>query len=126
MSLRISVEGLREIQHALNRVPSQAVPALETIIAQTVFAGQRRMIAGSRRATGKQRAAITVRTRGTLGRVLIDPSAFYWRFQEYGTTRVPATPFVRPAREAEEVELDRRVKQLAARIERDWASGSLL
>lgn len=119
----ITVEGLRELRAALNRVPEEATTRLTGAITDTVIGAQRRMWAGSRRRTGTQQHAIQTRGRGLHQRVVIDRSAFYWFWQEYGTVYVPATPFVRPAREAETIELDKRVKGIATVIERDWSAG---
>lgn len=39
-----------------------------------------------------------------------DPkNAFYWRFVEYGTSRSPAKPFIRPAFDSKEVEAEKEV-----------------
>jgi len=40
----------------------------------------------------------------------VDPSAFHWRFQEYGTVRMAARPFLRPAAEAEQADHQRRLE----------------
>lgn len=36
---------------------------------------------------------------------------FYWKFVEYGTVRVPARPFMRPAAQAAEGDHERRLNQ---------------
>jgi len=58
----------------------------------------------------------------------VDKDSFYWIFQEMGTAKAPAQPFMRPAFESEKeaavddiaAELDRRIQKEAA----DMARGS--
>ena len=58
----------------------------------------------------------------------VDKDSFYWKFQEFGTAKMPAQPFMRPAFESEKenavdvlgAELDKRIQKEAA----DMARGS--
>lgn len=58
----------------------------------------------------------------------VDKDSFYWKFQEFGTAKMPAQPFMRPAFESEKenavdeigAELDKRIQKEAA----DAAGGS--
>jgi len=58
----------------------------------------------------------------------VDKDSFYWKFQEFGTAKMPAQPFMRPAFESEKenavdvlgAELDKRIQKEAA----DLARGS--
>jgi len=58
----------------------------------------------------------------------VDKDSFYWKFQEFGTAKMPAQPFMRPAFESEKenavdeigAELDKRIQKEAA----DAARGS--
>ena len=58
----------------------------------------------------------------------VDKDSFYWKFQEFGTAKMPAQPFMRPAFESEKekaidelgTELDKRIQKEAA----DMARGS--
>jgi HK97 gp10 family phage protein len=47
--------------------------------------------------------------------VAIDKSAYYWKFQEYGTVHHGAKPFLRPAKEAMAADHDRRLEQALER-----------
>ena len=52
----------------------------------------------------------------------VDKDSFYWKFVEFGTAKMPAQPFMRPAFEAEKenavdalgAELDKRIQKEAA------------
>lgn len=121
----ITLEGMDVVQESLRRVPDETRAALTDIIAKTAFASQQRMIAGAPRGlTGRLKASITARSRGLSGFVEIR-DAYYWRFVESGTVRMPARPFVRPAREAESLAFAQRIKVFATRMERDFAAGRL-
>ena len=56
----------------------------------------------------------------------VDKDSFYWRFVEFGTVKMAAQPFLRPAFEAEKeaavdaigAELDKRIQQEAADLAR--------
>jgi len=62
--------------------------------------------------------------KGSTGRETRD--AFYWRFVEFGTVKMPAQPFMRPAFEAKKVEAMERIKQyLADRIPNEVAKLNL-
>jgi HK97 gp10 family phage protein len=50
---------------------------------------------GVRKLTGKQVAALKRRARAKGAASTSD--AFYWRFPEFGTSKMPAQPFLRPA-----------------------------
>ena len=70
----------------------------------------------SRRApelTGRLKNAITwkSRPRSLSAIVGIDASAFYWKYLEYGTVKMGARPFMRPAAEAMAADHDQRMVQ---------------
>lgn len=56
----------------------------------------------------------------------VDKDSFYWKFQEFGTAKMPAQPFMRPAFESEKenavdeigAELDKRIQKEAADMAR--------
>jgi HK97 gp10 family phage protein len=41
-----------------------------------------------------------------------DRDAFYWRFHEFGTEKLPAKPFIRPAFESSKFEAAERIKEV--------------
>lgn len=61
------------------------------------------------------RHGATAGKKGSKG--FLSRDAFYWRFVEFGTSKMPAQPFMRPAFEIKKVEAVERMKQyLADRI----------
>lgn len=77
------------------------------------------VIVGVRRLSGKQIARLKSR-----GKAADDP--FYWRWLEFGTQKMPARPFMRPAFESKKVSaaftikdaLKRRIEAEAAKLRR--------
>ncbi|HWL29954.1 MAG TPA: HK97-gp10 family putative phage morphogenesis protein [Burkholderiaceae bacterium] len=66
---------------------------------------------------GLQETAVGVRVKGKT-----EVSAFHWRFLEFGTAKMPAKPFLRPAFEAKKEEAANRIKeQLAKRLDAEAA-----
>lgn len=59
---------------------------------------------------------------GLTGRVMIGAEAFYWRFLEYGTVKMSARPFVRPAAEEESNPYVDRYHAIARKLEQFWGS----
>lgn len=56
-----------------------------------------------RQLSGRQRASFKAKNRGAKG--ADNPNdPFYWRFVEFGTSKMPAKPFLRPAFEARKTE----------------------
>ena len=74
---------------------------------------------GVRHGSKSKRARKIVTYRGTRKRVRYENDPFYWWFHEFGTSKMPARPFMRPAFESniENIKLA-MVKRLRASIER--------
>lgn len=52
----------------------------------------------------------------------VSRDSFYWRFQEFGTSKMPAHPFMRPAFDKKKEEAAEAIRAyLAARIEKEAA-----
>lgn len=122
----VQIEGMEGVRDALRRVPDQTRVLMADVIAKTAFSARQRTIASAPRDSGQLRSSITSSSRGLSGRVDVAGLAHYWRFLEYGTVRIPARPFVRPAAEAESVVFEQRIRQAAARLERDFSLSRLL
>ncbi|HJT96608.1 MAG TPA: HK97-gp10 family putative phage morphogenesis protein [Mycobacterium sp.] len=121
--------GFDEVRAAVKRVPDAARVVLADVIAKTTFAvRQRALVAAPRGETGRLRASLLSSSRGLSGRVEIrDPDVHYWRFLEYGTVKIAARPFVRPAAELETNDFTERVRQAGRRMEQAFVShGGLL
>ena len=53
---------------------------------------------------------------------LLAQDPYWWRYQEFGTSKMPASPFLRPAFEAKKVQAAFTIKEaLKARIEKEAA-----
>jgi HK97 gp10 family phage protein len=76
--------------------------------------------------TGRLRGSLTASARGLSGRVVMEGDAFYWRFLEYGTRYIAARPFVRPAAEAEANAVEGRIRDMVAKLERDFATNRFI
>jgi HK97 gp10 family phage protein len=123
---RISTQlvGFEQVRAAVKRVPYEARVVLSDVIAKTTFAVKQRAIVLVPKDTGQLRTAITSSSRGLYGRVEVrDPASYYWRFLEYGTVRMAARPFVRPAAELETNDFTERVRRAGQQLERDFTSG---
>lgn len=80
------------------------------------------VIVGVRKLTKKQIAALK-KKRNRKGSSLPNPSdPFYWRFLEFGTSKMRARPFLRPAFESKKGQaLEVITKQFAKRVEEEAA-----
>lgn len=117
------LEGFDALQRAIVKAPNVVKAHAGSAVGATAFAVAQRMRSLVRVDTGRLRQAIEVSSRGLSGRVLINPSGFYWPFLEYGTVRMAARPFVRPAAEAETSDFLTRVRDIGKKLERDWSAG---
>lgn len=131
-----TLEGFEATKRALASVPDKAKLLAADAVAKSTFAVEQSARAkASRGLTGRLRAAITSKSTGTSGRVGIAPGfglngrpgpEIYWRFVEYGTVRVPARPFFRPAAEGEKDQYIKRMREIGPKLERDLSSGRTL
>jgi HK97 gp10 family phage protein len=107
---------LNEKRAALKRLPEHLRDRLQKTSDVTAFQITRMAAQKARRRTGKMAAALEWRSRpSTLSAIVgIDKSAFYWKFIEYGTVNMEASPFLRPAKEALAADHDARLHQALA------------
>lgn len=56
------------------------------------------------------------------GFVGVSESAFYWRFHEYGTVKMPARPFFRPAAEEGQQPFAQEMRQIGPAVEHEMSS----
>ena len=98
--------GLKEAQRALKQLPEFAKLQAQEAMNVTAFTIARRAEGRAPRgATGRLKRAITwaARPRSVTAVVGVDATvAFYWKYLEYGTVKMGARPFLRPAAEAEQ------------------------
>lgn len=118
----VTLRGMEELQRAL-RDNAEAVRALVgQAVAVTTFAIAQGVRAGVPRASGLLAANISSRASGLSGAVEIGVDAFYWHFLEFGTVKLGARPFIRTAAEAESPVFERRLQDIAGRLERRFDS----
>jgi HK97 gp10 family phage protein len=117
--------GLNEANRALKQLPEFARGGLQQVMDTTAFQLSRKASSHARRRAGLLQGAITWKSIGRWisALVLIDRAAFYWKFLEYGTVKMEARPFLRPAAESLAADHDRRLllalEQAADRVERE-------
>lgn len=100
----------KNIIAARDRNPQRAGPGIGERYIVGVRGGARQKLANTRR---NRRA-------GTVGQdAVTQGNTFYWRFLEFGTAKMPAKPFLRPAFEAmKQAALDEVVSSLGKGIDR--------
>lgn len=132
-----TLEGFEATKRAIAAVPEAAKRLAADAVAKSTFSIEQSARAlAPRGLTGRLKASITSRATATAGRVGIAGSVSsslkykgpetYWRFVEYGTVRVPARPFFRPAAEREKDPFIKRMREIGPKLERDLSSGRTL
>lgn len=121
----MQLSGIKELQRALKECSEVAVAEIEQAIASSTFSMTQRMRSLAVERTGTLRRAIAGKATGLNGRVTIGREAYYWRFLEYGTIHMPARPFVRQSVEEEAPQFEKRLRTVAGKMERAFASGGL-
>ena len=93
---------IRECNQALKRLPEFARHEAQRTIDVTAFQVSQRASRHAPRRTGRLQAAVTwqSRPRSVSAIVAVEGDAFYWKYLEYGTVKMAARPFLRPAAEA--------------------------
>jgi HK97 gp10 family phage protein len=122
----MTLDGFERTRRALASAPELARVHASSAVATSTFAVAQRARSLVPVDTGTLKASIdTSRTvSGLTGRVgLSGNDAFYWRFVEYGTVKMPARPFFRTAAELERNAFIDRFRQIGALIERDMTAG---
>jgi HK97 gp10 family phage protein len=123
----IAIENMEAVRAAFAALPERVRDDFAALIERTTFAiGQRTIANMPEPITGTQRESVTARSRGLRGTVTIDPDAFYWKFQEFGTKHQPARPFARPAAEAETPAFEQGVQRVGATIQREFGTSRFL
>lgn len=99
MAETVRVIGLREANAALKRLPDFAKAAAQKVMDVSAFQVARGAQTRVRRRTGHLAGAITwqSRPRSVSSVVGVARTAYYWKFLEYGTVKMAARPFMRPA-----------------------------
>ena len=102
---------LREANRALKRLPEYAKVEAQKVMDATAFQVFNRAQAHAPYRLGGLRRGLRwqSRPRSTRAVVGVDPSAYHWRYVEYGTVTQPAQPFLRPAAEAEHSDHQQRM-----------------
>lgn len=122
-----SLDGFEATRRAFANAPDAVQAAAGDVIAKSSFAVAQRMRSLVAVRTGKLKSQIVSSSTGLNGRVgFASKDVFYWRFVEFGTVRIPARPFVRPAAEAEAEPYVRAMAAIGPKLERDLSAGSLL
>jgi HK97 gp10 family phage protein len=121
----MKLEGMEALQRAIRTAPEAVKVGSQDAVAKTSFAVAQRARSLVPVATGTLKSLIASSIHGLAGRVGFsdDQRAFYWRFVEYGTVKMSARPFMRPAAEAEERDFIERMRAVGTRLERDFMSG---
>ena len=121
------LEGFEATKRAFALAPESVKVAAGDVIAKSSFAVAQRARALVPVRTGKLKAGIVAASTGLNGRVGTNaPDLFYWRFVEFGTVRMGASPFFRPAAESEQGPYLQAMARIGPRLERDLAAGRLL
>ena len=106
MNVDFKVDGLRELDKALNRLPLKArAPIMRRALMRAMEPVKQAAIAQAPILTGNLRTNIVKRTSipkagnsfTAEARVSVLSDAFYGMFHEFGTVKLPARPFMRPA-----------------------------
>lgn len=125
----LSLDGFGPLQRALKAAPDVVRNYASSAVATSAFAVAQRARSLVPVATGTLKREIeSSRVVGGLtGRVGIASAAgSYWRFVEFGTIRMPARPFFRPAAEAESEAFIQRMRSIGSKLERDLSAGRFL
>lgn len=125
--------GFEQTRRALAAVPDRVRLLSADAVAASTFSLAQTARAMAPRDTGALRQAIVSKSTGLNGRVGLSPDVIngrhpqvYWRFVEFGTVRVPARPFFRPAAEREREAFIKRMRNIGPALERDLSAGRLL
>lgn len=116
----MTLTGMSGLLRALREMPDVARDELTQAVTTTAFAIGQRMKATVARDSGLLQRNISSSVRGLTGRVEIGVDAFYWPYLEFGTVRMAAKPFIRPAAELESAEFERKLRDIAHTLERQF------
>lgn len=125
----MTLGGFEATRRALVKAPDVVRVHASSAVATSTFAVAQRARSLVPVDTGTLKAAIDAsRTVNSLtGRVgITSKDAYYWRHVEFGTSRMAARPFFRPAAEQERNAFIQRMREIGPKIERDLSSGRFL
>jgi HK97 gp10 family phage protein len=128
--MAIQIIGLKEANRALKRLPDYAKSEAQQAMNMTAFHIARFAEHRAPRRSGLLRSRIQweARPRSVSAVVGVRPDAYYWKFVEYGTKRMEARPFLRPAAESQAKEHGPRLlaalEKAADHVERDHRSAT--
>ncbi len=132
----MTIQGLDAFLSGLRQAPELTRNKAAKAVAVSTFATERAVENGAPTLTGTLKRAIHSKASALQGQVLIDSSAYYWRYVEYGTSRgtslggritsTAARPFVRQAAEAEQPHFIRRMEDVVKDVATVISSGRFL
>ena len=132
MTINVEVQGLAPANAALKRLPDFAKGEAQRVMNTSAFQVAAGAKARAKRRTGRLIGAIDwqARPRSVQAVVGVFPSAYYWKFLEYGTVRMPAQPMFKPAALSIEADhhsrLERALEQAADRMAASAVGGRFL
>lgn len=122
---RTRIEGLDHAIRQFRRAPEVAKKFIGDAIRVTEITLAQKVRAAAPVDSGALRHAIDSKTVGLKAQILIDDGLIYgqrpdiyWRFVEFGTSRMAAQPFIRPTAEAEQQPMIGRIANAGVRLER--------
>lgn len=103
--------GVKEANRALRALPEYVRVDVQQVIDVSAFHVWQAMRGRARRLTGRLIDAIkwASRPRSLSAVVGVEAVAFYWKYLEYGTVKMAAKPFARPAAESQKPDHERRL-----------------
>jgi HK97 gp10 family phage protein len=124
MAQTFMLVGLDETIKQLRKAPTEARRFLSVAVRDTEYALANKTRAAAPRGTGALRHAISSTSSGLNARIVIERGMLYgqepsryWRFVEFGTSRMAAQPFIRPQAESEQDPFIHRVKVAGHKLE---------
>jgi HK97 gp10 family phage protein len=117
----------RQASRALRALPATAKPAVQQVMDVTAYNVERGAETRVRRRTGYLAANIGWQSRPRSLSAVVGVSkgtVYYWKFVEYGTVKMDASPFLRPSAQAEEPRHAAALTQALERVASGMASGS--
>jgi HK97 gp10 family phage protein len=113
MAQTVTVTGLKEANRALRKLPKYAKEQIQPVMDKTAYLVANQAAARAPRGeTGNLRRGFRweSKPRSVAAHVIIE-GAYYWRFVEFGTVKMPARPFIRPTADALRSEHRRNVQR---------------
>jgi HK97 gp10 family phage protein len=122
--IRIEAVKPGQVQRAMRKMPAQAKSGVQAVFDDTAQRVVTRAEDRVARRTGLLHASIGWRSRPRSLAAVVGiegPDAYYWKFIEYGTVKMSARPFMRPAAMAEEQGHRKRVYEALQDASEDMA-----